>query len=131
MTLTAKCCFAKNQCDSLMSKVELLEANPHYALIQHLDGRQSNILIRDLASTGGVSNPQEGSTTLEPINFPTDSINYTIPSAVTAVSLAIVIFSAVFHSCFFLGDNCFVPETYCWKEEDTAFIPFLNILLYP
>lgn len=78
MDLTARYCFTKkhnrqNKYDSPVSEMELLKMNTHYALIQHPDERQSNISLRDLAPTGGLSNPQEGSAVLEPINFPMDS----------------------------------------------------------
>lgn len=55
-----------------------MDANPHYALIQYSDERQSEVSLRDLVPTGGVSNPQE-SPFLEPINFPIDSTDDTLP----------------------------------------------------
>lgn len=68
-----------NKYDSSVSKLELLETNPHYALIQHSDGRQLNVLLRDLAPAGWILNPQEGSPVLEPINFSIDITDNALP----------------------------------------------------
>lgn len=70
----------QNKYDSTVNDVELLEANPHYALIQHPDGRQSNVSLRDLAPARWISYPPGGSPpVLKPINFHTDSTDDTLP----------------------------------------------------
>lgn len=53
-----------------VSEVELLEENPHYELIQHPDGRQSSISLRDWTPDGWVSNAGNGSPVLESITTP-------------------------------------------------------------
>ena len=40
-----------------MDEVELIEANPQYALVRHADGRESNVSIRDLALARDVPGP--------------------------------------------------------------------------
>ena len=35
--------------DDMVQRVELLEANPMYALVKYPDGRESNVSLRDLA----------------------------------------------------------------------------------
>lgn len=108
--------------------IQLLQAHHAERYIESLMGRN----LRDLASTGGVSNPQESSPILEPINFPTDSIDDTIPSAVTAVAL--LLFSLLFFIAAFSWWTTVLCQKHTarkWKEGFTAFIPFLNISLYP
>lgn len=38
----------------LTNEVGLIEMNPHYALVQHSDGKESTVSLRDLASAGDV-----------------------------------------------------------------------------
>lgn len=40
-----------------MNDVELIEANPYYALAWNSDGKESNVSFRDLASIGDVATP--------------------------------------------------------------------------
>ena len=39
--------------DDLVRKVELIEANPMYAKVRYLDGRESNVSLKDLARCPG------------------------------------------------------------------------------
>lgn len=75
MALTARPHFVRhiheNKYNSPVSEVELQETSQHYSLNQHSDGGQLNISVSDLAP--GVSDIQEGYSSSEPINFPTDS----------------------------------------------------------
>ena len=65
----------QNRYDLLVSEMELPAANPHQALIQHY----ALITIGHLALDGRVSGPQKGYPSFEPINFPTDCTNDTLP----------------------------------------------------
>lgn len=47
--------YTKN--DPLVDEVELIEANPQYALVRHADGRESNVSLRDLAPAGDIPGP--------------------------------------------------------------------------
>ena len=47
MFLRRQAHYTKN--DPLVDEVELIEANPQYALVRHADGRESNVSLRDLA----------------------------------------------------------------------------------
>ena len=40
-----------------MDEVELIEANPQYALVRHADGRESDVSLRDLAPVGDIPGP--------------------------------------------------------------------------
>jgi len=46
-----------NKNDPLTNEVELIEANPHYALVRHSDGKESTVSLRDLAPAGDVPAP--------------------------------------------------------------------------
>ncbi|CAB0015636.1 unnamed protein product, partial [Nesidiocoris tenuis] len=41
--------------DPAVEQVELVEANPHYALVRFADGRESNVALQDLAPAGDLS----------------------------------------------------------------------------
>jgi hypothetical protein len=43
--------------DPLVDEVKLIEANPHYALVRHPDGKESTVSLRDLAPTGEKTTP--------------------------------------------------------------------------
>lgn len=56
-----------------MSKVELLEASRLYVLIQHPEGRQSNISVKDFAPEGELSHQRKEQPSAEAIYVPLGS----------------------------------------------------------
>ena len=54
--------------DPLVDEVELIEANPNYAHIKHLDGTESTVSLRDLAPTGN-------DISVDPVNPVVDTVN--------------------------------------------------------
>ncbi|CAB0007380.1 unnamed protein product, partial [Nesidiocoris tenuis] len=55
--------------DPAVEQVELVEANPHYALVRFADGRESNVALQDLAPAGDLNlfnQPETGDTENEP-----------------------------------------------------------------
>jgi len=56
----------RNKYDPLVDEVELVRANPNYAVVRHADGREATVSTRDLAPTGVDPRDQETSEDLVP-----------------------------------------------------------------
>ena len=56
----------RNKYDPLVDEVELVRANPNYAVVRHPDGREATVSTRDLAPTGVDLRDQETSNDLVP-----------------------------------------------------------------
>ena len=56
----------RNKYDPPVDEVELVRANPNYAVVRHPDGREATVSTRDLAPTGVDPRDQETSNDLVP-----------------------------------------------------------------
>lgn len=79
--------------EPLVDEVELIEANPQYALVRHPDGRQATVSLRDLAPAGDPKTtlekrPDPSDTEIQPGDHRTGIAPDTLPSDDDTASVA-------------------------------------------